>query len=120
MSQPSISGFLTRFPEFACVDHAQIIAVLAEAPLFVDASWGEYEELGAMLYTAHNLAIQGLGDGAASSHHKPKSVTSITSGSHKVVYSDVRGAALGFDATPHGTRFEALAARIGANVVSVL
>ena len=120
MAQPSLNDFLTRFPEFGCVEHSLIISLLAEAPLYVDARWSEYESLGAMLYVAHNLTMQGQGDTVFAGKFKNSGVTSITSGSHKVVYQDVRGAALGFDSTPYGEKFEALANRIGVNVVSVL
>ncbi len=120
MAQPSLSGFLARFPEFGCVDHALIISVLAEAPIYVDASWEETEELGSMLYAAHSLALQGQGDGPASQKQKNASVTSITSGSHKVVYADDAGAEKGFNSTLYGQQFETLANRIGAAMVSVL
>lgn len=120
MAQPSLSGFLARFPEFGCVQHSLIISVMAEAPIYVDASWAESEELGAMLYTAHTLAIQGQGDGGPSKKFKNISVISITSGSHKVVYADDTGAMVGFGATPYGQQFETLMRRMGANMVSVL
>jgi len=102
MAQPSLTTFLARFPEFACVQHSLIIAVLAEAPLYVDRQWGQYEELGAMLYTAHMLTLQGQGDTAAAKNIKSRSVTAITSGSHKVQYADSTGAMAGFEATPYG------------------
>lgn len=120
MAQPSLTTFLARFPEFACTEHSLIISILAEAPLFVDARWEEYEELGAMLYTAHNLTLQGEGNSPLSRNFRNAGVTSITSGSHKVVYADVRGVALDFEFTPHGQQFEVLANRIGLNVVSVI
>lgn len=120
MAQPSLSTFLARFPEFGCVSHSLIISVLAEAPIYVDGSWGDTEEPGAMLYAAHSLAIQGQGDGPASQKFKNASVTSITSGSHKVVYSDNTGAMVGYGATPYGQQFEILARRMGASMVSVL
>ena len=120
MAQPSLNGFLARFPEFGCVDHSLIISVLAEAPIYVDGSWGDSEELGAMLYTAHSLAMQGQGDGPASKKQKNISVTSITSGSHKVVYADDAGAMVGFGATPYGQQFDVLANRTGAIMVSLL
>ncbi len=120
MAQPSLSTFLTRFPEFACVEHSLIIAILAEAPIFVDLKWGEYEELGAMLYTAHELTMQGQGSTAAARKIKSGGVTQITSGSHKVQYSDHAGAMVGWEATPYGARFRDLANRIGAIMVSVL
>lgn len=120
MAQPSLNTFLARFPEFGCVDHSLIVAVLAEAPLFVDARWDELEALGAMLYTAHSLSLQGQGDTPFAGIFNKSGVTSITSGSHKVVYQDLRGAALGFESTTYGQQFEALANRIGVNLVSVL
>jgi len=118
--QPSLGTFLARFPEFGCVSHGQIISVLAEAPLFTGANWDEYEELGAMLYAAHILSMQGLGDGPDAKKMKNSGVTSITSGSHKVVYQDMRGAVRGFGCTSYGARFEALAGNVGAKLVSVL
>lgn len=120
MAQPSLSGFLARYPEFACVKHSLIISVLAEAPLYVDGRWEELEEHGAMLYAAHMLTMQGQGDTPTARQIQSKGVTSITSGSHKVTYADVRGAALGFGDTIYGQRFETLANRIGVSVVSVL
>ncbi len=120
MAQPSLSTFLARFPEFACVEHSLIISVLAEAPLFVDLKWGEYEALGAMLYTAHELTMQGQGSSPAARKIKSKGVTAVTSGSHKVQYADDAGAMVGFEATPFGERFEGLANRIGAKLVSVI
>jgi len=119
MAQPSLSGFLARYPEFGCVKHALIISVMAEAPIYVDSTWGEYEVMGAMLYTAHNLAVQGQGDGMASRKFK-SSVTSITSGSHKVVYSDGDDRLLGFEATPYGQQFLTLQRSVGVSMVSVL
>ncbi len=119
MAQPSLNGFLARFPEFGCVDHGLIISVMAEAPLYVDSSWGEAEELGAMLYVAHSLTLQGQGDIAAAQSFK-SSVTSITSGSHKVTYTDSRGAMVGFESTSYGQRFEALRRANGISMVSVL
>lgn len=120
MAQPSLSEFLARYPEFGCVEHSLIIGVLAEAPLYVDGSWEELESHGAMLYTAHALSLQGQGDTPFARNYRNSGVTSITSGSHKVVYQDVRGAALGFGSTVYGQRFEALADRVGAKTVSVL
>lgn len=120
MAQPSLSAFLARFPEFGCVDHALIVSVLAEAPLYVDARWEEMEELGAMLYTAHCLAMQGQGDGPASKIQKTASVISLTSGSHKVQYKDASGTGLGFAATPYGQQFESVRGRMGVSMVSVL
>jgi len=120
VAQPSLNTFLARFPEFACVGHGLIIAVLAEAPLFVDLRWGEYEELGAMLYTAHELTLQGQGTSPAAQKIKTQGVTQITSGSHKVQYESDQGAFKGFEATPYGQRFETLAKRVGVNLVSVL
>ena len=120
MAQPSLSSFLARFSEFACVEHSLIVAVLAEAPLFVDLKWGEYEELGAMLYTAHELTLQGQGTSPAARKIKSQGVTQITSGSHKVQYETSAGAMVGYEATPYGDRFKTLAHRIGAKMVSVL
>ena len=120
MAQPSLSTFLARFPEFACVEHSLIIAVLAEAPIFVDLRWGEYEALGAMLYTAHTLTMQGQGSTPHARKIKTSGVTQVTSGSHKVQYSDNAGAMVGYEATPYGERFERLANRIGIKMVSVI
>ncbi|NNE58265.1 MAG: DUF4054 domain-containing protein [Hellea sp.] len=119
MGQPSLSAFLARFPEFGRVEHGVIVAVLAEAPLYVDQNWGAYEELGAMLYTAHTPTMQGFGESAAARFENSRGVTSITSGSHKIIYADSRGA-VGFEASPHGQRFEALTRRLGAKLVSIL
>jgi len=120
MAQPSLSSFLARFPEFACVEHSLIIAVMAEAPIFVDLKWDDYEELGAMLYVAHELSMQGQGSSPAARKIKSGGVTQITSGSHKVQYADDAGAMVGWEATPYGARFQSLANRIGAKLVSVL
>ena len=115
-----MSDFLARFPEFGCVEHSQIIGLLAEAPLFVDHKWEELETLGAMLFVAHHLTVRGLGESAEAQAKKNlNGVTSITSGSHRVIYSDQWGAT-GFEATSYGQRFEALARLIGGSLVSVI
>jgi len=120
VAQPSLTDFLARFSEFGCVEHGRIIALLAEAPLFTDHSWEDYEALGAMLYVAHNLTLQGLGDGSEAKAFKNRTgVTSITSGSHRVDYANPQGAT-GFEATSYGQRFETLRGALGQKLVSIL
>lgn len=65
---PTSSDLTTRFPAFAGVPPATLIAALAEAATRVDTRWtaGDYP-LGIMLYAAHVLTLDGLGSGAEAS-----------------------------------------------------
>ena len=126
MTQPTLDGFTTRYPDFACVDHALIEAVLAEAALLTDESWGPWEEMGAMLYTAHTLAIQGKGDGPIARTFKVAPIKSHETGSHKVTYQDVpkgqsrTGEDLGaYSLTPYGRQFESLISRFSVGFAVV-
>lgn len=62
---PTPNDLTTRFPSFAGVDTAVLVAVLDEAASRVDATWtpGDYP-LGVMLYAAHILTLDGFGTGA--------------------------------------------------------
>ena len=120
MAQASLAGFLARFAEFTCVDYTKINTVLAESSLFTDESWGEAEALGSMLYTAHSLALQGLGSGAASAASHNIGVKSRSSGSHKIEYDHSAGAgASGFLTTPYGQQFADLRARVSPGILAV-
>ena len=124
MAQPALGDFLTRYPDFACVDHGLIRAALGEAALFTDESWGPWEEMGAMLYTAHALSIQGQGDGPVARAFRAAPISAISSGSHKVDYVDSpahpgEGSGTAFSLTPYGRQFETLLARFSAGFLSV-
>ena len=120
MAQASLADFLARFSEFACVDYTKVNTVLAEAALYTDESWGEAETLGSMLYTAHSLASQGLGSGAASVASHSYGVKSRSSGSHKIEYDLNAGeGASGFLSTPYGQQFADLRTRLSPGVLSV-
>ncbi len=124
MTQPTLSGFLTRYPDFACVDHSLINAALSDAALMTDESWGPWEEMGAMLYTAHSLAIQGKGDGPVARSFRTAPISAISSGSHKVDYMDSpafpgEGSGSAWSLTPYGRQFESLMARFSVGFASV-
>ena len=120
MAQAGLADFLSRFAEFDCVDYTKINGALAEAALFTDATWGEAEALGSMLYAAHALSSQGLGSGAASAASSNLGIKSRSSGSHKIEYTDT---AHGFDnhyfATSYGRLFAQIRAQISPAVVSI-
>ena len=124
MTQPSLSGFLARYPDFACVDHGLVAETLSEAALLTDESWGPWEEMGAMLYAAHVLSIQGKGDGPVARAFRASPVKSMSSGSHKVDYVDSpahpgAGSGSPWSLTPYGRQFETLMARFSAGFLSV-
>ena len=61
---PTETEFVERFPAFAATDASAIEAAFAEAALAVDDSWiteADYRA-GFMLYTAHVLTLDGLGE----------------------------------------------------------
>ena len=118
MAQASLADFLARFPEFACVDYTKVNTVLAESALYADENWGEAEALGSMLYTAHSLALQGLGSDAASAASHAFGIKSRSSGSHKIEYNHGSGEG-GFTSTPYGQQFADLRARLSPPVLSV-
>jgi hypothetical protein len=117
MTQATLADFMARFPEFSCVDYTKINLALAEAGLFTDAGWGEFETLGSMLYTAHALASQGLGSGAASAALQSHGVKSRASGSHKIEYVDAGNT--GFNSTLYGQQFAEVLTRISPGILAV-
>ena len=118
MAQASLADFLSRFAEFDCVDYTKINGALAEAALFTDATWGEAEALGSMLYAAHALSSQGLGSGSVSLENA--GIKSRSSGSHKIEYSETKhGIENHYFGSPYGRQFADLKARVSPAVLSV-
>lgn len=63
--QPTPASFKARFPNFSEVDNAYIQLLLDDAILRFGDGWYERDRaLAQMLWVAHVLASEGLGDGA--------------------------------------------------------
>lgn len=61
---PTPTSFKARFPSFAAVDDDIVQTALDEAHAYVDEKWPESQyALGAMLYAAHVLTLDGHGTG---------------------------------------------------------
>lgn len=63
---PTPAEFKAAFPLFAGVADGPIQFALDEATIYIDDTWGEdlVRRTAVMLYAAHALTLQGLGDGA--------------------------------------------------------
>lgn len=62
---PTPADLITRFPAFADVATETLQAALSEAATRVDSTWTAGDApLGAMLYAAHVLTLDGFGTGA--------------------------------------------------------
>ncbi len=122
--------FRANFPEFGSTSsypNAQVQFWLAAAYNFVNADrWGNSTDLGAQLWTAHNLALEARAQAEAAAGGVPGQTTGPVSS------KSVGGVSLGFDTgasteekgghwnnTVYGTRFLRLAKLFGAGPVQV-
>jgi hypothetical protein len=100
------------YPEFACVDDAVIEFWLGKAELTVTDAWGEDQEEGLLLLTAHKVKVSGVVTGGADD--LPAGVTRFRSASIDVAISEAAAnRALGADygSTSYGQLFRPLLRR---------
>lgn len=109
---PSPDSFKLRFPEFDDLDDGRVSYWLADAS-DTDVKQSDWEgkpgERAAMLYAAHNLAVQGAG--ASSDSDVPAGVTALRSGALSLSFDaqHVRDVASGgYASTAYGKQFLAL------------
>lgn len=97
--------FRLRYPVFAAVSDDGVNLWLDEG-MVETATWEEAtRERAAMLYAAHQLALQGLDGGA------PAGATSFKSGTFSMTFSDGAASRTGFRATAYGRDYLDLARR---------
>lgn len=107
-TKPTPANLKARYAEFAAVPDASAQYWLTDGERFVTEAWAEGDYApGLMAYAAHNLAVSGLGTGAA----LPQGVTSFRSGSFSATVTDAQASAEGFDATRYGREFIAMQRR---------
>jgi hypothetical protein len=103
---PTLADFRTRYPAFDAVADETVQVYLDDGDAET-AAWPDADRARAvMLYTAHQLANQGLGTGAIVA-----GVTSFRSGSFSATLSDAAAARTGFNATSYGRDYLALMRR---------
>jgi hypothetical protein len=118
---PTPAQFKTAFPLFAAVADAAVQAALDEAVLYVDDSWLDDANRFAatMLYAAHALTLNGLGEGAeaAAAAAGASDVRIIQSGTFSLtrgITTDLTGGGgvpAPWNMTSYGRRFYALLRR---------
>lgn len=119
---PTPAEFKVAFPSFAAVGDAPIQFALDEATLYVDDTWLDDQNrfVATMLYAAHALTLQGLGDGAESAAAAAGALDMriLHSGNFEIVRgttADLSGGGAGtpdpWGMTSYGRRFYALLRR---------
>lgn len=109
---PTPASIKAAYPEFAGVGDAVISDRIADAELKVDATWGEFQTMGAKLYTAHILQSEGHGSSSAAEvHGAGPGVVRLKAGDTEIELA--KGGAgsasgAGYGATYYGRRFQAL------------
>lgn len=118
---PTPAEFKAAFPLFAGVADAPVQFALDAATIYVDDTWGAdlVRRTAVMLYAAHALTLQGLGDGAeaAAAAAGASDVRIIQSGAFSLtrgVTTDLTGGGgtpAPWNMTSYGRRFYALLQR---------
>lgn len=107
---PTAADLKARYPGFAAVPDATVSYWIADAQRVVTDAWIEADyPIAIMLHAAHELASQGLEAGAGAGI--PQGVTSFSSGSMDVSFSDAIASATGYAATRYGREFLVLLRR---------
>lgn len=107
---PTATEFKARFPVFNSVLDANVTTALLEASRMVSESWEEADyDLGAMLYAAHILTLDGFSSSSSSEMQGFRRVrvgpVELEATAESASFGELRS-------TQYGIRFEALRRRL--------